>query len=76
MNLDAAVVGQLLQDVPLGRMIENLGLAIATSSRRSWAVAMASPRLDHPSQRNVLQQLPGQGSRSAPRLHSRCRYVH
>jgi hypothetical protein len=39
-NLDASVVGQLLQDVPLGAMIENLGLAIATAQERLDSVAI------------------------------------
>lgn len=34
MDLDAKVIGQLLQDVPLGTMIENLGVAIATAQER------------------------------------------
>ena len=40
MNLDASVVGQLLQDVPLGTMIENLGLGIATAQERLDNVAI------------------------------------
>ena len=40
MNLDASVVGQLLQDVPLGTMIENLGLGIATAQERLDDVAI------------------------------------
>lgn len=40
MDLDASVVGQLLQDVPLGRMVENLGLAIATAQERLDNVAV------------------------------------
>jgi len=40
MNLDASVVGQLLQDVPLGTMIENLGLGIATAQERLDEVAI------------------------------------
>lgn len=40
MNLDATVVGQLLQNVPLGTMIENLGVAIATAQERLDNVAI------------------------------------
>lgn len=40
MELDAKVVGQLLQDVPLGTMIENLGVAIATAQERLDSVAI------------------------------------
>lgn len=40
MDLDARVVGQLLQDVPLGAMIENLGVAIATAQERLDNVAI------------------------------------
>jgi hypothetical protein len=34
MDLDAKVIGQMLQDVPLGTMVENLGVAIATAQER------------------------------------------
>src|SRR5437764_14627536 len=40
MDLDTKVVGQLLQDVPLGTMIENLGVAIATAQERLDNVAI------------------------------------
>ena len=40
MELDAKIVGQLLQDVPLGTMIENLGVAIATAQERLDNVAI------------------------------------
>jgi hypothetical protein len=40
MNLDATVVGQLLQNVPLGTMVENLGIAIATAQERLDNVAI------------------------------------
>ncbi len=40
MNLDATVVGQLLQTVPLGTMVENLGIAIATAQERLDNVAI------------------------------------
>jgi hypothetical protein len=40
MDLDASVIGQMLDDVPLGAMVENLGVAIATAQERLDNVAI------------------------------------
>lgn len=40
MDLDAGTVARVLQDVPLGRMVENLGLAIAAAQERLDTVAI------------------------------------
>ncbi len=40
MDLDASVIGQMLESVPLGTMIENLGMAIATAQERLDNVAI------------------------------------
>lgn len=40
MDLDASVIGQMLESVPLGTMIENLGVAIATAQERLDNVAI------------------------------------
>ena len=40
MDLDATVVGQMLENVPLGTMVENLGVAIATAQERLDNVAI------------------------------------
>jgi hypothetical protein len=40
MDLNAGVVGQVLNDVPLGTMLENLGVAIATAQERLDGVAI------------------------------------
>ncbi len=42
MNFDAKVIGQALQDVPLGEMVGNLGLAIADAQERLDGVAIAA----------------------------------
>ena len=40
MDLDATVIGQMLESVPLGTMVENLGVAIATAQERLDNVAI------------------------------------